>query len=485
MKKYTKFFSEKNQFTLLFYDYETFGTHASLDKPAQFASIRTDKNLKVIEKPQCFYCFPSDDYFPEPQSILITKITPQYTLKYGTNEHEFAQKIYNILMQPNTCIVGYNNIAFDDEITRNIFYRNFLDPYEWSWKNNNSRWDLLNIMRACYLLRPDGIKWPKNNLGLPIFKLSDLTRENNILHNAHDAINDVYATINLAKLVQKKQPKLFNFFFKYRKKNELYKLININNLQPILYITSYFGAVRNNMSFILPLFWDECNNNILIAIDLFKDIKKLINFFKNNHYQDINSKNLFDLGIVLIHFNRCPILLPIQLLRIEDAERFQLKNFSIDKKINLIKLNNFIINYIKHFFSKQNVYQDVSNVDLKLYHGFFSWKDKQLIKKISSSTSTYLKNFKCNFQDIRLKELFFRYKARNFIFILNSNEKKIWLNYCFQVFNRFFLETYINKIEKLLEEFSHDIEKVKLLNKLLEYTFKKYKILFYKNININ
>lgn len=214
MDKHKNFFSQKNQFTLLFYDYETFGTHTSLDKPAQFASIRTDENLNIIEEPKCFYCFPSDDYLPEPYSVLITKITPQYTFKYGTNEYEFSRKIYNILIQPNTCIVGYNNITFDDEITRNIFYRNFLDPYEWSWKNNNSRWDLLNIMRVCYLLRPNGIKWPKNNLGLPVFKLSDLTQENNIFHyNAHDATADVYATIELAKLVKTQQPKLFDFFF--------------------------------------------------------------------------------------------------------------------------------------------------------------------------------------------------------------------------------------------------------------------------------
>lgn len=39
----------------------------------------------------------------------------------------FLLKKYLIFFkQANTCIVGYNNIHFDDEITRNIFYRNFL-----------------------------------------------------------------------------------------------------------------------------------------------------------------------------------------------------------------------------------------------------------------------------------------------------------------------------------------------------------------------
>ncbi|QFQ32359.1 exodeoxyribonuclease I [Buchnera aphidicola] len=486
MEKNKIFSSQKNQLTFLFYDYETFGTHTSLDKPAQFASIRTDENLEIIEKPKCFYCIPSDDYLPEPHSILITKITPQYTLKHGVNEYEFAKKIYKIFMRSNTCIVGYNNIFFDDEITRNIFYRNFLDPYEWSWKNNNSRWDLLNIMRVCYLLRPDGIIWPKNTFGVPIFKLSELTRENNILHhNAHDAIADVYATIKLAQLIKKKQPKLFNFFFKYRKKNELFKLINLENFYPILYISSIFSSIRNNMSFVLPLFWDENNNNILISIDLFQDVKKLIDLLKNNNYQDIKVKNLFDLGIILIHFNRCPILVPIHFIRAEDTERLKIKSFCIDEKINIIQLNYVIINNIKKIFSQKNIFQKTSNVDLQIYHNFFSLHDKKLIKKISNTKPINFKNLKLDFQDKRLKELFFRYKARNFPFILNTYEKKIWLHHCLKVFNQSILKEYINKIEHLLEEFSFDIEKLDLLNKLLKYIFQKYKTLFYQKINLN
>ena len=76
---------------------------------------------------------------------------------------------------PQNCIVGYNNVRFDDEVTRNIFYRNFYDPYAWSWQHDNSRWDLLDVMRACYALRPEGIAWPENDEGLPSFRLEHLT----------------------------------------------------------------------------------------------------------------------------------------------------------------------------------------------------------------------------------------------------------------------------------------------------------------------
>ncbi|WP_182000172.1 exodeoxyribonuclease I, partial [Klebsiella variicola] len=178
-----------NQPGFLFHDYETFGTSPSLDRPAQFAAIRTDAELNVIGEPEVFYCKPADDYLPQPQAVMITGITPQEALAKGDNEAAFARRIHDLFTVPQTCIVGYNNVRFDDEVTRNIFYRNFYDPYAWSWQHDNSRWDLLDVMRACYALRPEGITWPENDEGLPSFRLEHLTVANGIEHqNAHEIV---------------------------------------------------------------------------------------------------------------------------------------------------------------------------------------------------------------------------------------------------------------------------------------------------------
>lgn len=200
----------KQQSTFLFHDYETFGTHPALDRPAQFAAIRTDSEFNVIGEPEVFYCKPADDYLPQPGAVLITGITPQEARAKGENEAAFAARIHSLFTVPKTCILGYNNVRFDDEVTRNVFYRNFYDPYAWSWQHDNSRWDLLDVMRACYALRPEGINWPENDDGLPSFRLEHLTKANGIEHsNAHDAMADVYATISMAKLVKTRQPRLF------------------------------------------------------------------------------------------------------------------------------------------------------------------------------------------------------------------------------------------------------------------------------------
>ena len=114
--------------SFLWYDYETFGLDPRWDRVAQFAAIRTDLELQQIEEPIMWYCRPADDYLPEPQACLLTGITPQQALAKGLPEVEFMRRINAAMCQPETCVVGYNNLRFDDEFTRYGLYRNLLDP---------------------------------------------------------------------------------------------------------------------------------------------------------------------------------------------------------------------------------------------------------------------------------------------------------------------------------------------------------------------
>ncbi len=63
---------------------------------------------------------------------------------------------------PQTCTAGFNNLRFDDEMTRATLYRNFYDPYAREWQGGNSRWDLLDVLRCTWALRPQGINWPEH-----------------------------------------------------------------------------------------------------------------------------------------------------------------------------------------------------------------------------------------------------------------------------------------------------------------------------------
>ena len=166
------------QDTFYWHDYETFGVNPAVDRPSQFAGLRTDFDLNPIGEPLVIYCQPQLDILPAPQACLVTGITPQLALEKGLPEPQFIQAIHQQLSQPKTCGVGYNSIRFDDEVSRYTLYRNFYDPYQREWKNGNSRWDVIDMMRLTRALRPEGIEWPDHEPGRPSFKLEDLTAAN-------------------------------------------------------------------------------------------------------------------------------------------------------------------------------------------------------------------------------------------------------------------------------------------------------------------
>ncbi|VFP82793.1 exodeoxyribonuclease I [Candidatus Erwinia haradaeae] len=464
--------------TLLFYDYETFGTSPSLDRPAQFAAIRTDINLNPIGESEVIYCWPANDYLPQPEAVLITGITPQLTYARGVNEAEFAQRIHKIFCVPNTCIVGYNNIHFDDEISRYLFYRNFYDPYSWSWKNQNSRWDLLYVTRACYALRPNGIKWPKNEDGFPSFRLERITQENDIVHrNAHDALSDVYATIRLARLIKSKQPKLYHFFYAHRHKNKLKKLIKIPHQQILVYISSIFGKKRGNATCVSPLAWHPYNQNALITCDLSKDITSLIAL--NSEMVSMNVQAAYDaiheapdLPLQLIYMNKCPMIAPAHTLRDTDAQRigadlpFYLNNFARLNQHPEISQN------VMQLYKKKPEHLLSDNVDTQLYESFFNDADRHIIDVIRHTPIENTSNLNLIIYDTRIKKLLFRFRARNFPFSLTSSEKQDWLEYRRNVFHPTYMQEYVKKIHTLYEKYrDHDDKKI-LLQDLLEYAKK-------------
>ncbi|MEF1213139.1 exodeoxyribonuclease I, partial [Vibrio alginolyticus] len=317
---------QDNQPTFFFFDYETWGTNPAKDRPSQFAGVRTDENFNIIGEPLVMYCQPPADYLPSPEAALITGITPQKTVQEGLSEPEFIAKIHTELARPNTTSLGYNSIRFDDEVTRYTCYRNFIDPYAWSWQNGNSRWDLLDVLRACHALRPEGVEWPENEDGFTSFKLEHLSVANGIEHsNAHDAMADVVATIEMAKKVKAAQPKLFDYFFSMRQKRKLNDLVDIVNMTPLMHVSGMLGRECQYTSWIVPVAWHPTNNNAVITIDLAKDPQPILELSAEELHERLYTKRedlgeLLPVPVKLVHLNKCPILAPAKTLTAENAE---------------------------------------------------------------------------------------------------------------------------------------------------------------------
>lgn len=423
--------------TFLWHDYETFGKNTRTARPAQFAAIRTDLDLNEIGAPLEVFCQPAPDFLPEPEACLITGITPQHCLKNGVPEHEFAAIIEKAFAQPDTIGVGYNTIRYDDEITRFMFWRNLIDPYAREWQNGCSRWDIIDLARVTYALRPDGIEWPKNEQGKISFKLTDLTAANGISHEgAHDAVSDVRATIALARLIKSKQPKLFEFYFKLRAKDAVNDEIalHVQPRQAFLHLSSMFPAERAHMALVYPLAQHPTNKNEIIVWDCAFDPSELAGLdaaaIKQRMFTraDELPEGVARLPIKTIHTNKSPVV--IRNLKVLDAAAQA--RCALDLELNL-----------RHATIAQSLAQvewsavfardfEPSDVDESLYSGFVGNNDRRLLNQLRVLSPQALAAAQPSFSDSRLTELLFRYRARNHPDTLNEDEFDAWQQHCAQ-----------------------------------------------------
>lgn len=466
-----------NQPTFFIHDYETFGKHPALDRPAQFAGVRTDLDFNIIGEPEVFYCKPTDDYLPQPEAVMITGITPQIAMANGVNEAEFAKRIHQAFSVPNTCIMGYNNIRFDDEVTRNIFYRNFYDPYAYSWQQGNSRWDLLDALRACFALRPEGINWPENDDGLPSLRLEHLTKANGVSHeNAHDAMSDVLATINMAKLLKQAQPRMFDYFYQLRNKNKVNQLIDIVDMTPLVHVSGMFGALRSYVSLVTPLAWHPENKNAVIMCDLSGDMSPLLTLSADELRERLYTPKA-ELGddlpvpIKLVHINKCPILAPINTLRTVDAERTGLDRDLCMRNLELLRKNPDVRNKLIELFSVGQQFEESNDVDSQIYNGFFSPSDRSTMDIIRETAPQNLPALDLSFEDKRMKELFFRYKARNYPSTLSYDEQQRWLQHRRDYFTEARLTDYLQQIQLLMGVHHEDEKRCQQLKALVNYAY--------------
>ncbi len=464
-----------NPATFFFFDYETWGVSPAKDRPCQFAGVRTDMDFNIIGEPLVIYCQPPSDYLPSPEAALITGIKPQLTVQQGLPEPEFIARIHAELATPNTTSLGYNSIRFDDEVTRYTLYRNFFDPYAWSWQNGNSRWDLLDVMRTCYALRPDGIEWPENQDGWPSFKLEHLSVANGIEHaNAHDAMADVIATIELAKKVKQAQPKLFNYLFELRNKHKLKDLIDIVNLTPLVHVSGMFGVQCSNISWVVPMAWHPSNNNAVIMVNLAMDPTPLIELNVEQIKQRLYTKR-DDLApdeqpipIKLVHINKCPVLAPAKTLTADNAQRIGIDREQCLKNLALIKQHPEIRQKLVELYHLETDYAFDSNVDTQLYNGFFSPADRTSMDIIRQTEPEKLAGLELNVKDERIKPLLFRYRARHFAWTLSEAEQRQWQDHCRDYFESN-IEAYMLNLENLVHEHESDAQKIDLLKSVYQY----------------
>jgi len=419
--------------TFYWYDYETTGISPQVNRITQFAGIRTDANLNILDE-HMLYCKPTHDCLPSPYAVAVTGITPQHCEKHGLIEHEFLKKIHAQFIQPNTCIVGYNSIRFDDEFSRYGFFRNFIEPYGWHWQNNNTRWDILDVVRLAYALKKDSsLNWVSDENGKPIFKLDQLSIANGIDHaDAHDALGDVRATIALAKIIKEKQPQLFDYTFSLRDKKVVAKKIEL--FTPMLHTSGMYSANLSCTRLATALAYHpeyadraivfNLDQDPSILLELTTEELKTLLFTKQSELP----KDVERLQLKELIFNKSPMFVPnVHKLEPKIIQQLQIDMDQCLQHLDFIKNHqNEIQEAVRVIYLNDAEKKLSKDADQALYDKFVDSADRRICNQIQTLSTDEIGALQPSFKDKNLSTLFLHFKGRNYLESLSESETEEW-----------------------------------------------------------
>ena len=419
--------------TFFFYDLETSGLNPRQDRIMQFAGQRTDMNLKSIGEPYNLLVILNDDTLPSPDALMVTGITPQKTVEEGYSEAQFARMLSEEIFTPDTIAVGFNNVRFDDEFIRHLLWRNFYDPYEWSWKDGRSRWDLLDVVRLTRALRPEGINWPVDDKGEPSNRLELITSANGIAHeNAHDALADVTALIAVTKLIKQKQPQLYDYLLKMRDKKVVQQLVNVDDKKPFVYASGRYDKEFAKTTVAFPL--TTSRNGGVVVYDLRYDPTPFVGLSAEElvkkifaSWEERQAEDFVKLPVKELQYNRCPAVAPLGVLEQGDGwQKISLDLKTVQKHQNILLNHPDFAEKLRTIFENKPAFKKLPDPEAQLYDGFLNDRDRIRVEAVRNADERELADFHPEFQDERLAPLLLHYKARNFPRSLSEDDLAQW-----------------------------------------------------------
>lgn len=426
--------------SFFFYDLETTGINPREGRIMQFAGQRTDMELQPVGKPVNLLIKLTPEVVPEPDAIMVTGITPQSTLADGVTEAEFLQIFYDEVVQAGTIFLGFNTVRFDDEFMRFLHYRNFYDPYEWQWTDACSRWDLLDVVRMTRALRPDGITWPFTAEGYPTNRLELLTKLNGLDHtHAHDALNDVWATIAVAKLIRGKQPKLFDYLLSIRRKKDVVSIVKTG--QVFTYSCGKYPkeTLHTTAAVLLAENPGEANRDSFMVYDLRHDPTPFLDMSVDqliDAWQWSREPDKLRLPVKTLKANHCPAVTPGFPKDAVTQQRLQLTTETITRNLRLLNKHKpalvakLLLAVTKMDAERDSKYRvEPKDCDSQLYDSLPSQADKPVAAAIRDSPPADIMQYADKLRDARLKQLLPRYKARNYPKSLSEEERQTWDNF--------------------------------------------------------
>jgi exodeoxyribonuclease I len=454
-----------------FFDLETTGFSPRDDRIMQFAGQRTDMDLNPVGQPDNILVKITPDVLPQPDAVLVHGITPQQTLIDGITEAEFVKYLTSQVCTADTIMVGYNNLRFDNEFIRFTLWRNFTDAYEWCWKEGCSTWDLLDVARMTRALRPDGIIWPFAPDGKPSNRLEYLTAVNKLEHaNAHDALSDVLAAIDVAKLIKNKQPKLFDYLLKHRSKKMIAPLVGAG--QPLVYTSGrYPGEFEKTSIAVMAAQKPDKSGALMYDLRIDPDEFKDLPVAELARRWKARGDDAPYFPVKELKYNRCPAVAPLGVVDDAAYKRLKLHKELIANHFAKLKraqgFGDKLLQALEQVWPPRQtgLVDDPQKVDGQLYDSFIGDADRSKMSVIRAAKPAELDKLGVEFSDGRLKLLLPLYKARNFPKFLDDDEQAAWRDFIAAKLSSE-LPVFFKRLEEVAKTPGLDAEKRYLLEEL-------------------
>ena len=215
---------------LVFYDFETCSSNVSYGQIIQAAAVLVNDNFQELDRYEG-RCKLSPGIVPEAMALLVNKTTPKMLKETNLSHYQMIRQLVDKFKEwKNSIFIGYNSINFDEEFLRRTLWKNLEYPYLTN-TNGSERGDLFGLARACHLYYPKCLKTPISDKNNPVFKLEKLAPMNGIKHDeAHSAMGDVLATVEIAKILSKRAPNVWRASLMTTNKDKAFQIIKDEEL---------------------------------------------------------------------------------------------------------------------------------------------------------------------------------------------------------------------------------------------------------------
>ncbi len=219
--------------------------------------------------------------------------------------------------------------------------------------------------------------------------------------------------------------------FQLRDKRKAASQLDVNTHNPVLHTSRMYPAKNGCTTLVMPMIVEPGNNNSVLVYDLRHDPEMFLSLNSDDLSQllftrsDELPEGMQRLPVKSVKINKCPALAPRNTLNEDAARRIELDLDACYRHWQKLCAGPEFFQRVATAYSS-HAFEPTGDVDSALYDDFLSNADAALSAQIRRASPKELATAQFDFQDRRLPELLFRYRARNWPETLSGLETQRW-----------------------------------------------------------